>query len=215
MDGRNRTFIYRGLRVAIVLKEDQPTGKRTLGEVGQVLTPGDFHPHGIKVRLKDGQVGRVQEILGRAPAAVGAKYEGKDIKREVEGVSLLIVLAVRKADGAHWGRKLRLESGEMVLTLGLDVPARAGQELKSLGGIVVCVSGRESAPRLVISQDLVLGERRVAFRGYECHGTAVNDPQEKLWTWAGWITEEELRREAGAGALSEESEILFRALLGV
>ena len=51
------------MRVAIVLKQDQRTGKRTVGTVKELLTNSNFHPHGIKVRLTDGQVGRVQEIL--------------------------------------------------------------------------------------------------------------------------------------------------------
>ena len=64
MDGRSRKDIRPGLRVAVVLKNDQRTGKRTLGIVKDILTSSSSHPHGIKVRLADGQVGRVQEILG-------------------------------------------------------------------------------------------------------------------------------------------------------
>jgi uncharacterized repeat protein (TIGR03833 family) len=63
MNGKNRKDIRPGLRVAIVLKQDQRTGKQTVGIVKDLLTNSDFHPHGIKVRLTDGQVGRVQEIL--------------------------------------------------------------------------------------------------------------------------------------------------------
>ena len=63
MDGRNRKDIRPGLRVAVVLKQDQRTGKRTLGIVKDILTSSASHPHGIKVRLADGQIGRVQEIL--------------------------------------------------------------------------------------------------------------------------------------------------------
>jgi uncharacterized repeat protein (TIGR03833 family) len=63
MDGRSRKAIRPGLRVAIVLKQDQPTGKRTIGVVKDILTSSASHPHGIKVRLQDGQIGRVQEIL--------------------------------------------------------------------------------------------------------------------------------------------------------
>lgn len=63
MNGKNRNDIRPGLRVAIVLKQDQRTGKRTVGIVKDLLTNSKFHPHGIKVRLADGQVGRVQEIL--------------------------------------------------------------------------------------------------------------------------------------------------------
>lgn len=63
MNGQNRKDIRPGLRVAIVLKQDQRAGKLTEGVVKDILTNSQFHPHGIKVRLTDGQVGRVQEIL--------------------------------------------------------------------------------------------------------------------------------------------------------
>lgn len=63
MPHRQRKNIHAGLRVAIVLKQDQRTGKRTAGTVKDILTNSPNHPHGIKVRLTDGQVGRVQEIL--------------------------------------------------------------------------------------------------------------------------------------------------------
>ena len=63
MNGKNRADIRPGLRVAIVLKQDQRTGRQTVGIVKDLLTNSKFHPHGIKVRLTDGQVGRVQEIL--------------------------------------------------------------------------------------------------------------------------------------------------------
>ena len=63
MPHRERKNIKPGLRVAVVLKQDQRTGKRTTGVVKDLLTNSAHHPHGIKVRLEDGQVGRVQEIL--------------------------------------------------------------------------------------------------------------------------------------------------------
>ena len=63
MDGKYRKDIHPGLEVDIVLKEDQRTGKRTRGIVKELLTSSSFHPHGIKVRLQNGQVGRVQEIV--------------------------------------------------------------------------------------------------------------------------------------------------------
>ncbi len=64
MTGQSRQDIRAGLRVSIVLKEDQRTGKRTEGVVRDILTNSPNHPHGIKVRLESGLVGRVQEILG-------------------------------------------------------------------------------------------------------------------------------------------------------
>ncbi len=63
MPHQERKNIRAGLRVAIVLKQDQRTGRQTIGVVKDLLTNSNFHPHGIKVRLTDGQVGRVQNIL--------------------------------------------------------------------------------------------------------------------------------------------------------
>lgn len=63
MNGQNRENIKIGLTVDIVLKQDQRTGKTTRGIVKNLLTKSPFHPHGIKVRLEDGQVGRVQQII--------------------------------------------------------------------------------------------------------------------------------------------------------
>lgn len=62
MNGQNRKDIAPGILVEIVLKQDQRTGKRTAGIVKDILTKSPSHPHGIKVRLEDGQVGRVQLI---------------------------------------------------------------------------------------------------------------------------------------------------------
>jgi uncharacterized repeat protein (TIGR03833 family) len=63
MNGQNRNDISPGLKVNIVLKADQKSGKLTSGIVKDILTKSSSHPHGIKVRLSDGQVGRVKEIL--------------------------------------------------------------------------------------------------------------------------------------------------------
>ncbi|RHW32762.1 YwbE family protein [Lysinibacillus yapensis] len=62
MNGQNRKDILPGITVDIVLKKDQKTGKLTRGIVKDILTKSGTHPHGIKVRLTDGQIGRVQEI---------------------------------------------------------------------------------------------------------------------------------------------------------
>ena len=61
-DGQNRKEIKPGIEVSIVLKKDQRTGKLTKGIVKDILTKSSSHPHGIKVRLVDGQVGRVKKI---------------------------------------------------------------------------------------------------------------------------------------------------------
>ena len=63
MNGKNRADIKIGATVDIVLKADQRTGKLTRGTVMRILTNSSNHPHGIKVMLEDGQVGRVQGIL--------------------------------------------------------------------------------------------------------------------------------------------------------
>lgn len=63
MNGQNRADIKVGAKVKIVLKSDQRTGRLTEGVVARLLTKSCFHPHGIKVMLEDGRVGRVQEII--------------------------------------------------------------------------------------------------------------------------------------------------------
>lgn len=63
MNGQIRADVKIGTRVKIVLKADQRTGKLTEGIVARLLTKSSTHPHGIKVMLEDGQVGRVQEII--------------------------------------------------------------------------------------------------------------------------------------------------------
>jgi uncharacterized repeat protein (TIGR03833 family) len=62
MDGKKRLDIKQGLKVKIVLKQDQKSGKLTEGVVKDILTNSSSHPHGIKVRLTNGDVGRVKEI---------------------------------------------------------------------------------------------------------------------------------------------------------
>ena len=63
VDGRKRSDIEKGLEVKIVLKKDQRSGSLTEGIVKDILTKSSFHPHGIKVRLESGDVGRVKEIF--------------------------------------------------------------------------------------------------------------------------------------------------------
>jgi uncharacterized repeat protein (TIGR03833 family) len=63
MNGQQRKDIRPGMKVEIILKKDQRTGKRTTGTVKDLLTSSAYHPHGIKVRLNDGQIGRVQRVL--------------------------------------------------------------------------------------------------------------------------------------------------------
>lgn len=75
MDGTNRNNIKIGAEVDIVLKVDQPTGKLTHGKVAEILTSDSSHHRGIKVRLEDGQVGRVQKIYPKFPTLNGVEYQ--------------------------------------------------------------------------------------------------------------------------------------------
>ncbi len=65
-DHQNRSKIKPGMEVWIVLKKDQPSGKLTRGIVKDILTNSPTHPHGIKVRLTSGEVGRVQQLLDQS-----------------------------------------------------------------------------------------------------------------------------------------------------
>ena len=66
-NGRTRNHIRPGAYVRIVQKRDQRSGRLTEGTVREILTSSAFHPHGIKVRLTDGTVGRVREISDTRP----------------------------------------------------------------------------------------------------------------------------------------------------
>ena len=63
VDGKNRSNVKAGLQVLIVLKKDQHSGKLTEGIVKDILTKSPTHPHGIKVRLESGEIGRVKKIM--------------------------------------------------------------------------------------------------------------------------------------------------------
>ena len=72
MNGQHRQNVRPGAEVDIVLKKDQSSGRLTRGIVADILTNSAFHPHGIKVRLVSGDVGRVQEVLGTDEGAIRA-----------------------------------------------------------------------------------------------------------------------------------------------
>jgi uncharacterized repeat protein (TIGR03833 family) len=72
MNGKSRADIKPGVEVAIVLKQDQRTGTLTHGRVQAILTKSPTHPHGIKVRLESGEVGRVKEVLPTPSAGTKA-----------------------------------------------------------------------------------------------------------------------------------------------
>jgi uncharacterized repeat protein (TIGR03833 family) len=63
MNGQYRKSVSAGIEVDVILKKDQVSGKLTRGVVKDILTNSSFHPHGIKVRLVSGEVGRVQEVF--------------------------------------------------------------------------------------------------------------------------------------------------------
>ena len=65
MNGQNRADIFEGQEVDVAQKQDQRTGQLTRGKVRDILTSSPFHPHGIKVRLQSGEVGRVQNIVDK------------------------------------------------------------------------------------------------------------------------------------------------------
>lgn len=71
--GRQRDLILPGLCVEIIQKQDQRTGKRTRGRVKEILTRSLSHPHGIKVRLEDGRVGRVVAVISGDPGGLPDK----------------------------------------------------------------------------------------------------------------------------------------------
>jgi uncharacterized repeat protein (TIGR03833 family) len=71
MEGTDRTQIRPGMQVDIVLKKDQRNGRLTRGVVKVLFTRSRHHPHGIKVRLTDGQVGRVRAVIG--PGSSGSE----------------------------------------------------------------------------------------------------------------------------------------------
>lgn len=71
MEGTIRSTLAPGMTVDIVLKKDQRTGTLTRGVVAALLTKSPTHPHGIKVRLTDGQVGRVKHIVPGPPGQAG------------------------------------------------------------------------------------------------------------------------------------------------
>ncbi|KKU86115.1 MAG: hypothetical protein A3A32_00635 [Candidatus Wildermuthbacteria bacterium RIFCSPLOWO2_01_FULL_48_35] len=74
-DGQRREYVKIGSEAEITLKEDQRTGKLTRGIVAEILTSSAFHPRGIKVRLQDGRVGRVQKIYPAFPKINGQEYQ--------------------------------------------------------------------------------------------------------------------------------------------
>ena len=85
MTGQQRKDIRPGLRVAIVLKQDQRSGRQTIGVVKDILTSSAYHSRGIKVRLEDGQIGRVQAILASEEQPPDSIESQADFQKEING----------------------------------------------------------------------------------------------------------------------------------
>ena len=142
--------LRKGVGVRIVLKADQRKGKLTTGNISDILTRGD-HPRGIKVRLTDGQVGRVQAL---APAQEGAGMEGSGsdgVDRELEHITMN-QSEMRRSRGGRRGRAGRGLEEEYMLD-------RAPQESLSLFDFVkkpsktVGVSTSETAEPVLTAQE--------------------------------------------------------------
>lgn len=207
-DGCTRSAIRIGLRVAIVLKEDQPTGKRTIGEVASILTSDSYHHRGIKVRLRSGQVGRVQEILtDEAPA------QTKQPPIVYRFVRELVVLAIERSGGALYTRMLEAETGESLLALGLDAngPPGGGPE-KLLARLLPQVTGAEGAPFHLFSKETDLGGERVLLHAFLSSATEVADLERHVWTWTGWKGIDELQTPGTREIVSEESQMILEAI---
>lgn len=101
MNNKNRNNIKPGIQVAVVRKQDQGSGRMTRGIVKEILTRSATHPHGIKVRLTDGQVGRVQEILQNQPAPIQdpeVLMEPKKTKMDGKKIDQAVAAARRKME---------------------------------------------------------------------------------------------------------------------
>jgi uncharacterized repeat protein (TIGR03833 family) len=82
VSGQYRKDVRPGVRVEIIMKKDQRSGRRTAGVVKDILTSAAYHSRGIKVRLEDGQIGRVQAVLQAEPAPPGIESAGAGSRSE-------------------------------------------------------------------------------------------------------------------------------------
>lgn len=120
----SKSQVRPGAAVSIVLKQDQPTGREVQGRVRDVLTSGD-HPRGIKVRLADGRVGRVQRMVDDGAAATGAAADvdaGQETGVEGQGIQVINNAATREGDA---GRGQRLRYRDVRLDDEMEKPPEA------------------------------------------------------------------------------------------
>lgn len=194
------------MRVAIVLKEDQRTGHRTIGEIGAILTPSESHHRGIKVRLRDGQVGRVQEIL----------------PSEVQHSVLTIVAVFSSAKG--WYVRRYLDDEIEKIALGIDAAAHcAANAVASTNArqLQLLRAGIESVAEDAIAllhEVMREGDAALNIIAYYVAGADLTDRDVAHWKSSGWISSQELRQLITEGRLSPESlaivgELNFRKLL--
>jgi uncharacterized repeat protein (TIGR03833 family) len=202
MDGCNRSSIHPGLRVAIVLKADQQSGRRTVGEVANILSPGSYHPRGIKVRLKDGRVGRVQEILPELP------------KVTPEQPRELVVLLVQRPDTRFYSRKLYIDSENEIAALGLDTLVRKKSGLtEALKMLSEKVKNSIDSPELLFRENVEIGDQKICLVVYICKGVDIKDDNRSEWDWSGWLSMEELEDLSQKGFLSPESGLIVDRII--
>jgi uncharacterized repeat protein (TIGR03833 family) len=141
LNGTERKHIQPGTRVAVVQKQDQGSGRRTLGIVRDILTRSATHPRGIKVRLASGEVGRVQEILG-PPASPNPEHEvsmkSKKSKLDSEKIDQVVLEARRKME------QIEKAYREKALQLFPWVCGRCGREFTNKNVHQLTVHHRDS-----------------------------------------------------------------------
>ncbi|KAI8207191.1 hypothetical protein K4K52_002544 [Colletotrichum sp. SAR 10_76] len=130
--------VVRGASVNIVLKADQPTGRTVSGTVQDVLTRGN-HPRGIKVRLSDGRVGRVQSHAGPQQAGTSSAEQPQEFLGEAPPA-----FGDRRGPGRRQGRRQEPEADLPSAQVGLDAYIRPGKQKKG---------GRGGAPQAAVAPE--------------------------------------------------------------
>jgi uncharacterized repeat protein (TIGR03833 family) len=193
MDTCRRSSIYKGQLVSIVLKADQGTDRRTIGTVADILSPGDFHPRGIKVRLKDGSVGRVQEILPEPET-------GRSV------VPKLMILVVQRPDMRFYARKLMLDSGDEITALGLDTLLGKGAAPNQvIDTLFKKVKNKTDTPICLFEEPIEMNGQDIHLAVYMCSGVDVKDDTRDDWSWTGWLSITEIETLLMQYKLSPES----------
>lgn len=195
MDGQRRNTIYPGLKVSIVLKEDQPTGQLTHGIVKDILTSAPHHPRGIKVRLTDGQIGRVQLI--EVETVPGTEPNLADLSEPAEDLVVLLVQNQRGELLVH-----SPEDEEDGLELGYHSPLRRGS------------SPENAAARLLFNETGLIAETHLLYEE-QVEGVIVHVFHcfVSLRGGSEWRTAEGLTELAATGKLSPLAADMLRRLI--